>query len=66
MTAEDFAYFTEKYPAVFYRLGIRNKQNAPAPELHTARFTVDDHALLTGMGTMAFIAASMGMKGLTK
>jgi amidohydrolase len=58
MTAEDFAFFARKYPSVLYRLGVREK-NSPAPrELHTPTFNIDEEALKTGMGTMAWIAIS--------
>lgn len=66
MTAEDFAYFTQKYPAVFFRLGVRNKVKNIVSALHTAGFNIDEDALRTGMGTMAYIAASMAIKGLAK
>jgi amidohydrolase len=58
MTAEDFAFFAEKYPSVLYRLGVRKPGSKEAPELHTPDFDVDEHALKTGMGTMAWMAIS--------
>ena len=55
MTAEDFAYFAETYPSVFYRLGtgIKGESNPP---LHSSQFIVNENALLTGIGSMAYIA----------
>jgi len=54
MTAEDFAYFSQKIPATFYRLGTAdNKINHP---LHSPNFNINEKALKTGMGTMAYIA----------
>jgi hippurate hydrolase len=58
MTAEDFAFFARKYPAVLYRLGVRRKNDPTPPELHTPFFDIDEEALKTGMGTMAWIAVS--------
>lgn len=56
MTAEDFAYFSQKYPTTFYRLGVQGKDNpAPSP-LHSQTFLVDESALKTSLGTMAWIA----------
>lgn len=55
-TAEDFAYFTQKIPGCFYRLGIRNVEQGIDSNLHTATFDVDESSLETGMGLMAWIA----------
>ncbi|MFC2115201.1 M20 family metallopeptidase [Bacteroidota bacterium] len=58
MTAEDFSFFAEKYPSVLYRLGVRNHDKNEALELHTPTFNIDEEALKTGMGTMAWLAIS--------
>lgn len=57
MTAEDFAFFAQKYPSVLYRLGIRGRDK-PLRDIHTPRFDIEEEALKTGMGTMAWIAVS--------
>jgi len=52
MAGEDFAYFANEVPAVYYRLGVV----APGTEsgaLHTPTFRGDDSALAVGMRTMA-------------
>jgi len=56
MTAEDFAYYSQESPACFYRLGTRNEAKAITANLHTSNFNVDEQALKTGMGLMAWIA----------
>lgn len=56
MTAEDFAYFGDALPSCFYRLGIRNEAKGIVSNLHTATFDVDENALETGMGLMAWLA----------
>jgi len=53
MTAEDFGYFTHRLPSVFYRLGTGKNGEEEYP-LHSSRFDVDENALLTGMGFMAY------------
>ncbi len=58
MTAEDFAFYSLKYPAVLYRLGIKNEDKFSNSQLHTPEFDIDEDALLTGMGSMAYIACS--------
>jgi metal-dependent amidase/aminoacylase/carboxypeptidase family protein len=57
MTAEEFAYFTQRYPCTFYRLGVNKKGETSAP-LHSSRFDIDEEALRTGSGLMAFLAVS--------
>jgi amidohydrolase len=54
-TAEDFAYFSQKVPGCFYRLGTRNQQAGITSNLHTATFNVDEESLKTGMGLMAWL-----------
>ena len=56
MTAEDFAYYSQRIPACFYRLGIRNIEQGITSNLHTSTFDVDEAALETGMGLMAWVA----------
>lgn len=56
MTAEDFAYFALEVPAVFYRLGVKNEKKKINSSIHTATFDIDEEALKTGMGLMAWMA----------
>jgi amidohydrolase len=56
MTAEDFAFYSQIVPACFYRLGIRNEEKGIVSNLHTSTFNIDEEALKTGMGLMAFLA----------
>lgn len=58
MTAEDFAFFSQRLPSCFYRLGIRNVEKGITSNLHTPTFDVDELALETGMGLMAYLALS--------
>lgn len=55
MTAEDFAYFSQKAPATFYRLGTSSGKEFEFP-LHSPQFNIDEKALEIGMGTMAYVA----------
>ncbi len=56
MTAEDFAYFSQRFDACFYRLGIRNVEQGITSNQHTSTFDIDESALETGMGLMAWVA----------
>jgi amidohydrolase len=58
MTAEDFAFFAQEYPSVLYRLGVRNPLQESPLELHTPHFNIDEEAIKTGTGTLAWLALS--------
>ncbi len=42
MTAEDFAYFAEKIPGVFYRFGITDAEGKYTSPLHSSGFMADE------------------------
>lgn len=54
--AEDFAYYSQKIPASFYRLGTRNEAKGITSYVHTPTFDVDEDALAIGPGLMAWMA----------
>ena len=56
MAAEDFAYYSQAIDSCFYLLGIRNVEKAITSSLHTSTFDVDENALITSIGLMAYIA----------
>ncbi len=56
MTAEDFAYFSQVMPACFYRLGTGNPERNITSPIHTDTFDIDEAALETGVGLMAWLA----------
>ena len=56
LTAEDFAYYSQEMPACFYRLGTGNKRRGITAPVHTDTFDIDEGALRTGMGLMAWLA----------
>ena len=56
MAAEDFAYFSQAAPACFYRLGTRHADGRFASSVHTPTFDIDEQALATGPGLMAWLA----------
>jgi amidohydrolase len=56
MTAEDFAYFSQAMPACFYRLGTGNPERGITSPIHTDTFDIEEAALETGMGLMAWLA----------
>ncbi len=56
MTAEDFAYYSQEMPACFYRLGVRNEAKGIVSNIHTNTFDIDEAALNTSIGLMAWLA----------
>ena len=56
MTSEDFAYFSQAMPACFYRLGTGNPERGITSPIHTNTFDIDEAALETGTGLMAWLA----------
>ncbi len=58
MTAEDFSYFSQKYPSTFYRLGTMNSNSSEIFPLHSSHFKVDENAMKNSTGLMAWIAFS--------
>jgi amidohydrolase len=56
MAAEDFAYYSQVAPACFYRLGTRAADGRFAASVHTPVFDIDEAALATGPGLMAWLA----------
>jgi len=51
-TAEDFGYYTQRYPSVFYRLGV----GSAAGRSHTSAFLPDERAIAVGVRLMRSIA----------
>jgi amidohydrolase len=56
MAAEDFAFYSQQTRACFYRLGTGNKLRGITSSVHTPTFDIDEKALETGIGLMAWLA----------
>ena len=54
--AEDFAYYSQKVPSCFYRLGTGNEAKGTTLGVHTPKFNVDEEAIEIGIGFMAWNA----------
>lgn len=59
MAAEDFAYYTQQKPGLFYLLGVGNVAKGITSALHTATFNLDEEALAIGTGLMTFCALKL-------
>lgn len=53
---EDFAYYLQKTAGAFYRVGTGNADKNTTFGLHHPRFNVDEDALRTSVGFMAYVA----------
>jgi hippurate hydrolase len=62
MGAEDFAFYSHKIPACFFRLGTGNRKKNIISAVHTPTFNIDEKAIETGMGIMAWLALSASEK----
>ncbi len=65
MGAEDFGYYTQIIPGCFYRLGVMNVEKGIVSGVHTPTFNVDESAIETGMGMMAWLGASAEISNLS-
>lgn len=54
MTADDFAYYLQKTPGTYYRLGTGNKKKGIIHNVHTARFDIDEQSLYYGMASLSW------------
>jgi amidohydrolase len=57
MGAEDFGYYTRHIPGCFYRLGVMNVEKGITSGVHTPTFNIDESAIETGMGMMAWLGS---------
>ncbi len=61
MGAEDFGYYTQQIPGCFFRLGVRNEEKGIIHNVHTPQFDIDERAIETGIGIMAWLGAQSGL-----
>jgi amidohydrolase len=56
MGGEDFSYYTEKVPSLFFRLGVRNEEKGVIYPHHHPLFDIDEDALPYGTALLAQFA----------
>jgi amidohydrolase len=66
-TSEDFSYYGEQVPALYFFLGVAPKGSDPAAWAanHSPRFNPDEAALITGVRALASVAVDY-LSGVTK
>jgi len=57
MAGEDFSFYTHHVPGCFFRIGTSHDGAEFTAPVHNAHFNIDENALMTGMGMMAWCAA---------
>jgi amidohydrolase len=63
--AEDFSYFAQEIPGLYFSLGVNNKGvTEPQPGNHSPYFTIDDDALDEGL--KSFIYLTLDYPGASK
>ena len=55
MTAEDFAFISQKVPSCFFRLGTGKIAQGIGSGVHTPTFDIDERALEIGAGILAYL-----------
>lgn len=58
MAGEDFSFYTHHMPGCFFRIGTNKDNKEFTAPVHNAHFDIDEDALKTGMGLMAWCAIS--------
>lgn len=61
MGAEDFGYYSQEVPGCFFRIGVMNEKKGITSGVHTPTFNIDESAIETGMGMMAWLGSSIRM-----
>jgi amidohydrolase len=62
MAAEDFAYFQQHVPGVYFFLGVANEAKGWTDYLHTPAFRPDEAAIVTGVTAAASLLADFAEK----
>ncbi|KKB38304.1 M20 metallopeptidase family protein [Bacillus thermotolerans] len=59
MGGEDFSFYTQKIPGIYFRLGVRNESKKAIYPLHHPRFDLDEDALPYGAALLAQYALDL-------
>jgi metal-dependent amidase/aminoacylase/carboxypeptidase family protein len=58
MTCDDFAYYSQQFPSVFFRFGTTDVEEKFKSPVHTATYQADEKALETAMANLSWLAVS--------
>lgn len=58
MTADDFAFYGHQVPGCFFRIGTNKNGTEFTASVHNPHFDIHEEAMITAIGTMAWIAVN--------
>lgn len=58
MTAEDFGYYTHRFPSIFYRFGVGQPAKSTG-SLHTPGLNINEDGLETATGMLSWLAVNL-------
>ena len=58
MAGEDFSFYTHEVPGCFFRIGTSKAGKEFTAPVHNAKFDIDEQAMETGMGIMAWMGVN--------
>jgi len=58
MSSEDFSFFSERYPAFLFRIGV-TPEGQPVKLLHTPAADIDENAMVTGVANLAWLSVNL-------
>lgn len=58
MAGEDFSFYTHQVPGCFFRIGTNKNATQYLAPVHNAHFDIDEDAMITGTGMMAWLAVN--------
>ena len=60
--ADDFGFYSEKLPAVYFRLGVMQPEATETYALHHPKFRIDEAAMPLGAATLAQAALTLSQQ----
>ncbi len=58
MTSDDFAYYSQYIPSIFYRFGTTDPEEKYMSPVHSAAYMADERSLITAMSNLAWLTLS--------
>jgi amidohydrolase len=58
MTSDDFAYYSQYFPSVFYRFGTTDEEEKYTSPVHSGSYIADENSLHTAISNLAWLAYS--------
>jgi amidohydrolase len=59
MTSEDFSYYSQAYPSLFYRIGVGHADESKNHPLHSSKFSLNEAGFENAIGMMVRLAIKL-------